>query len=416
MIKPSLQEFIKLSKRNNLIPVYKEFNVDLDTPVSAFLKMKKSDYAFLLESVEGQQKLARYSFLGSDPSLVFRSKGRSIEIRLPHRKSVRRFETKDDPLQEIRRLMKDFKAATVAGLPRFYGGLVGFIGYDMVRFFEKIPDKNPQELDLPDCIFILTDTLLIFDHINHTLKIVANTPLPGPGRLSRASKTKIYRRALKKIETIEKQFHADFHPKKKAFRKKTVFGKVSSNMTKSEFEGMVRKGKGYIKRGDIIQVVLSQRFKTRISCESFDIYRNLRSLNPSPYMYYLRFKGVSLIGTSPEMLVRCEGGLIQTRPIAGTRKRGATDQEDRKLADELLKDEKEKAEHIMLVDLGRNDLGRVSTAGSIKLSEFMNVEKYSRFSSLNLAFFLALSWVSLAFAKASMSSFGTLTPGTFLLK
>ncbi len=198
MIKPSLKEFLKLSKKGNVIPVYKELNVDLDTPVSAFLKMKKSDYAFLLESVEGQEKVARYSFLGSNPSLVFTSKGRSIEISLPHRKSVRRFLTKDTPLHEIQRLMKDFKAASVSGLPRFYGGMVGFMGYDIVRFFEKLPDKNPDDLGLPDSIFILTDTLLIFDHVNHTLKIVANTLLPKSGRASTAEKRRVYEFSLKK--------------------------------------------------------------------------------------------------------------------------------------------------------------------------------------------------------------------------
>ncbi|MFH0827117.1 MAG: anthranilate synthase component I [Candidatus Omnitrophota bacterium] len=377
MIKPTLKEFLKLSKKGNVIPVYKELNVDLDTPVSAFLRMKKSDYAFLLESVEGQQKIARYSFLGSDPSLVFTSKARHIEIRLPHRKSVRRFLTKETPLHEIQRIMKDFKAASVPGLPRFYGGMVGFMAYDMVRFFEKIPDRNPDDLGLPDSIFILTDTLLVFDHVKHSLKIVANTLLPRSGRLSEASKKKLYGRSLKKIESIQRQFHAPLNLRAKAVGKSAGSAKVASNVTKAKFEDMVRKAKDYIRKGDIIQVVLSQRFKARISCEGFDIYRNLRSLNPSPYMYFLQFKGVSLIGSSPEMLVRCEGGLIQTRPIAGTRKRGATDEEDRKLAEELLKDEKEKAEHLMLVDLGRNDLGRVSDAGTVKLSEFMNIEKYS---------------------------------------
>ncbi|MFH1458275.1 MAG: anthranilate synthase component I [Candidatus Omnitrophota bacterium] len=377
MVKPSLKEFLKLTKVANVIPVYSEINADLDTPVSAFLRMKKSDYAFLLESVEGQQKLARYSFLGSDPSLIFRSKARSIEIHFPHRKSVRRFITEDTPLEEIKRIMKGFKATPVPGLPRFYGGLVGFMSYDTARFFENIPDKNPDDLGLDDCIFILTDTILIFDHVNHTIKIVANTLLPKSLRARYAMKKKIYERAVRKIKAIQKLFSASLGPEAQAGKKRAGKSKISPNVTKSEFQNMVKEAKGYIRKGDVIQVVLSQRFKTKIACEEFEIYRNLRSLNPSPYMYFLQFKDVSLIGSSPEMLVRCEGGFIQTRPIAGTRKRGAAEEEDRKLAEELIKDEKEKAEHIMLVDLGRNDLGRVSLAGTVKISEFMNIEKYS---------------------------------------
>jgi anthranilate synthase component 1 len=378
MYRPSLKEFLKLSKKGNLIPVYKQINADLDTPVSAFLKIKESDYGFLLESVEGQEKVARYSFLGNNPSLVFKSKGKNIEILYPQKNKVaHRFITKTTPLEEIKRIMQDFKCVDVAGLPRFYGGLVGYIGYDMVRFFENIPDKNPDDLKLPDAILVLTDTILIFDHVNHTIKIVSNIVLPkGKQKLSNTTKTRIYRQAIKKIESIQKDFKVSLRYIER-FNKRVNKNPLSSNFKKQEFQEIVKKAKKYIKKGDVIQIVLSQRFKIKINRDPFEIYRNLRSLNPSPYMFFLKLKEAVLIGASPEMLVRCEDGLIQTRPIAGTRPRGKTEKEDKKLENELAHDSKEKAEHIMLVDLGRNDLGRVSKSGKIEVSEFMNIEKYS---------------------------------------
>jgi len=378
MYYPSLKEFLKLSSKGNVIPVYKEINADLDTPVSAFLKMKKSDFAFLFESVEGQEKIARYSFLGSNPSFVFKSKASHIEILYPKDKRIARFVTRVTPLDEIKKIMKDFKAVTVSGLPRFYGGLVGFIGYDTVRFFERIADKNPDDFKLPDCMFILTDTLLIFDHVNHTIKIVNNIILPKQGkRLSKAKKSKVYYAAIKKIEATQSDFMKPAAEKEAEDKRRSRKVSVSSNFTKSEFQNIVNKAKSYIKRGDVIQVVLSQRFKLKIERDTFEIYRNLRSLNPSPYMYFLKFKDTVLIGSSPEMLVRCEDGLVQTRPIAGTRPRGKTEEKDKILEKELLNDKKERAEHLMLVDLGRNDLGRVCRTGTVRVNEFMGIERYS---------------------------------------
>ncbi|HTY44928.1 MAG TPA: anthranilate synthase component I [Patescibacteria group bacterium] len=378
MCYPCLKDFLQLCRKGNIIPIYKEINADLDTPVSAFLKTKKSDYAFLLESVEGQEKIARYSFLGSAPALVFKSKGRNIELCYPQARTVR-FTTGTDPLDEIKKIMKGFKTVPVKGLPRFYGGFVGYIGYDMVRFFEELPDKNPDTLGLPDSIFILTDTILIFDHVNHTIKIVANAMLPQGTQkpLSRAQKSRIYRKACAKIESIQQAFDksAVAHARKQGPAAKPL--RISSNFTKSDFASIVTKAKAYIKRGDIIQVVLSQRFRLKLQKQPFDIYRNVRSLNPSPYMFFLQFKDVVLIGTSPEMLVRCEDGLVQTRPIAGTRPRGKSEEEDRLLEQQLLHDTKERAEHLMLVDLGRNDLGRVCKPGQVEVSEFMAVERYS---------------------------------------
>lgn len=375
---PSLKEFLKLSTQGNVIPVYKEIGADLDTPVSAFLKIKKNDYAFLFESVEGQEKIARYSFLGSNPCLIFKSKAESIELIYPNQKRIKRFVTMLSPLDEIKKIMKNFRAVCVKGLPRFYGGLVGFMGYDTVRFFERIPDKNPDDLKLPDSLFILTDTILIFDHVNHTIKIVNNIILPEKTKgFSRPNLTAIYRNAIKRIESIHKGFMEPIVEKKKKPAKRLKKVTVASNFKKSEFQNIVNKAKGYIKEGDIIQVVLSQRFKLKIERDPFEIYRDLRSLNPSPYMYFLKLKGVVLIGSSPEMLVRCEDGLVQTRPIAGTRPRGKTTQEDKILENELLNDKKERAEHLMLVDLGRNDLGRVCRTGTVEVNEFMGIEKYS---------------------------------------
>lgn len=373
MIKPDLEEFLKLSKKGNVIPVYMEVNADLDTPVSAFLKIKQGDYSFLLESVEGQEKIARYSFLGTDPSLIFKSRGRQIEIIDVGKKKSRSFVTKETPLDEIKKIMRDFRSAGLAGLPLFYGGLVGYIGYDTVRFFEKIPDKNKDTLQIPDTFFILTDTILIFDRLNHTLKIVNNVILPKQAGVSK--KRELYQQAIRKIESIYNDFNRFVIQAKPAKQPGRLL--INSNLKKSEFVDMVKKGKEYIKKGDIIQVVLSQRFKVKTQKEHFEIYRALRSLNPSPYMYYLKLKDFSIVGSSPEMLVRCENGLVQTRPIAGTRRRGKNNQEDMSLEKELLADEKEKAEHLMLVDLGRNDLGRISKLGKVKVDDFMRVEKYS---------------------------------------
>jgi len=373
MFKPDFKEFLKLTRKGNVIPVYMEVNADLDTPVSAFLKIKQGDYSFLLESVEGQEKIARYSFLGTNPSLIFKSKGRKIEIIDVGRNKSRSFITKETPLDEIKKIMQDFRSVELPGLPRFYGGLVGYMGYDTVRFFEKIPDKNKDTLGIPDTLFILTDTILIFDRLNHTLKIVSNVILPKQTGV--LNKKKFYQQAIKKIESIYDDF-SRFAIQAKTLKRSGGLS-ISSNLKKQEFMGIVKKAKEYIKKGDIIQVVLSQRFKVRTQKDHFEIYRALRSLNPSPYMYYLKLKDFSIVGSSPEMLVRCENGLVQNRPIAGTRRRGRNIQEDLRLEKELLSDEKEKAEHLMLVDLGRNDLGRISKLGKVKVDDFMRVEKYS---------------------------------------
>ncbi len=373
MIRPTLKEFLNFSKKANVIPVYKEINADLDTPVSAFLKLGRDDYSFLLESVEGQEKIARFSFIGTAPGLIFKSKGKQVEIIYPQKNRKRIFIAKSSPLDEVKKIMQDFRSAEVAGLPRFYGGLVGYIGYDTVRFFENIPDKNKDYLKIPDIFLILTDTLLIFDRLAHTIKILSNVILPEKPSVSK--KKQLYETAVKKIEAIRNSFNKSVIRQDEKNNSKQL--EIKSNFKKSEFTRMVKKGKEYIKRGDIIQVVLSQRFKVKAQKDDFAIYRSLRSLNPSPYMYYLKLKDFSIIGSSPETLVRCENGLVQTRPIAGTRPRGKNEQEDSLFEKELANDEKEKAEHLMLVDLGRNDLGRISKPGKVRVDNFMRVEKYS---------------------------------------
>lgn len=368
---PSKPEFIKLSKSANVIPVYKEIPVGTLTPVSAFRKIGKG-YSYLLESVEGQEKIARFSFIGTEPSMLIKIKADSIAVDKCGR--VKKY-TGIEPLKEIEKMMAGFKAAEIKGLPRFSGGLVGYMGYDTVRFFEDLPDKNPDDLCIPDSIFMMADSLVIFDHFAHKVKIVVNAYLGRPETT--------YDNTVKKIEEIIKALN---EPEKeeslclgsrrdKKIEKKTY--KIESNFTRKEFEGVVRKAKEYIKAGDIIQVVPSQRFHARLNCEPFDVYNALRSLNPSPYMYYLNFNEVKVVGASPELLVRCENGIVETRPIAGTRPRGRNEAEDKKLEKELLADAKERAEHVMLVDLGRNDIGRVCKPGSVKVTDFMFIERYS---------------------------------------
>lgn len=372
---PTPKQFISLTKKGNLIPVYREIFADLETPVSAFLKLSRGkDYAYLLESVEGEEKVARFSFLATDPKLIFKSKGSNIEIidlqKKPFR--ARRFITSVDPLFEIKKLMADFKAVTVAGLPRFFGGLVGFMGYDTVRFYERLPQKNPDDLNLPDMMFMLTDSLVIFDHPNHRIKVVCCCHIENKNKASSA-----YKAAVRKIDRLAKIIEGSIALPELEPPSTDLKVNLVSNFSRKSFMAIVSKAKEYIRQGEIIQAVLSQRMKMKLSSSPFNAYRRLRSINPSPYMYYLKFKKDYIVGSSPELLVRCEDGIVETRPIAGTRRRGKDENEDKLLEKDLLSDIKERAEHLMLVDLGRNDLGRVCVPGSVKVTEFMKVERYS---------------------------------------
>jgi len=368
MYRPSFDEFRQYAEQGNLVPVYRELLADLETPVSAFLKLNSSPYSYLLESVEGGEKWGRYCFLGSNPSIIFRSKGRRVSIQrdgaLVERECV------EDPLEDLKELMREFRPVTVEGLPRFFGGAVGYLGYDMVRFFERLPDDTVDDLNLPDCFFVITDTMVIFDNLSQKLKVVSNA------HITHDNLEEIYEGAIKKIDAIISQL-----------RQPSLVGSVAgtgrahaemhSNFSRDEFERAVVRCKEYIRAGDVIQVVIAQRLRTQIEADPFAIYRALRTINPSPYMFYLKLGNLRLIGSSPEVLVRLEGDAVELRPIAGTRPRGATAEEDARLTEELVNDPKERAEHIMLVDLGRNDVGRIATIGTVKVTELMVVEKYS---------------------------------------
>jgi anthranilate synthase component 1 len=357
-----------LSRGGNLIPVYKEILADLDTPVSAFLKLGERP-SFLLESLEGGEKWARYSFLGVRPSKVITGRGRSIEIT--EAGGIGRLET-DDPIGFLREMMRAYRPVEAAGLPRFSGGLVGYLGYDMVRFIEKLPDRRSPGIEMPDMYLMLTDTMLIFDNLRQTIKVVSNVHLDG------ASPEKAYAEAVGKIDGMIAMLRKPLEvpgdmPAEVGDREEFV----SSFGEKGAFEEAVLRSKEYIRAGDIFQVVLSQRFDRKSGVDPFNIYRALRVINPSPYMYYLDTGEAAIVGSSPEILVRLEGRKITLRPIAGTRKRGQGEDEDVALEEELKADPKERAEHIMLVDLGRNDVGRVAEKGTVKLTELMAMERYS---------------------------------------
>ncbi|MDI6784849.1 MAG: anthranilate synthase component I [bacterium] len=378
MIYPSLSEFREKAKQGNLIPVYKEILADIETPVSAFRKLINQEYAFLLESVEGGEKIARYSFLGSSPSLIFKSKGNEIQIirngTVVEQKQV------NDPLESLKQLLRKYQSVSDQNLPRFYGGAVGYLSYDMVRFMEVLPDKNPDELQMPDAYFMFTDTILIFDHVQHKIKVVSNAHIENSD-IDTAYYTAVDQ-VQQLIEVLREPALSIHKDDKKAENHLpaevlTKTGEITSNYQKAEFESDVEKSKEYIRAGDIFQVVLAQRLETKISADPFNIYRALRSINPSPYMYYLQFGDIKIAGSSPEVMVRVEDRVVEVRPIAGTRRRGKSDAEDDALIEDLLADPKERAEHIMLVDLGRNDVGRVSKYGTVAVTELMAIEKYS---------------------------------------
>ena len=370
MYYPSKEEFVRRSQLGNLVPVYREILADMETPVSAYRKIACGKYSFLLESVEGGERLARYSFLGTDPFLVFKSKGRDVQIIERWRADKIRLENGQDPLHVLKNLLGRYKWVDDPDLPRFCGGAVGYIGYDTVRFFEKLPDDTTDDLDLPDCFFIFTDILVVFDHLKHRMKIVCNPEVGSdPGTT--------YDLAIGKIDEIVERLRQSTAPPKEQASRKAKNVTTASNMTQQEYEKAVLAAKEYIKAGDIVQVVLSQRLSAPLQADTFDVYRALRSVNPSPYMYYLSYDDIKLIGSSPEILVTEDRGMVTTRPIAGTRPRGKTEEEDLALEKELLADEKERAEHIMLVDLGRNDIGRVCKYGTVNVDELMIIERYS---------------------------------------
>ncbi|HJV67087.1 MAG TPA: anthranilate synthase component I [Geomonas sp.] len=367
MYHPDFTTFQTLSAQGNLIPVYREILADLDTPVGAFKKIDDGRHGFLLESIEGGEKWGRYTFLGSSPAVVIRGKDNWVEM--VEGGVVTRVEVAD-PLEYIRCYMERYVPVQVPGIPRFFGGAVGYLGYDSVRHFENLPDQNPRGIDAFDAYFIITDTILIFDSLSQKIKVVSNAHLDGS-----ASPEAAYAEAVAKIEGLITRLKSPLPQTSSAAA--TGHVELNSNIAREEFENAVVRAKEYVKCGDIIQVVLSQRFSGELTVDPFDIYRALRTLNPSPYMFFLRMDETVVVGASPEVMVRKEGSQVELRPIAGTRPRGATTAADEALAQELLADPKERAEHVMLVDLGRNDLGRVCKIGTVKVSELMVIERYS---------------------------------------
>ncbi len=362
------EEVKTLSKKYNVIPVYTEILADVETPLSVFLKLQeKGRFNFLLESAEGGEKWGRFSFMISGSSFYIRTKGSYGEVY--DRGRVRFFETQD-PAGAVEEVIKGFRPYDDPSLPRFWGGLVGYIAYDVVKFYEPVGDENPDPIGACDLYMVLTDGVVIHDNLTGKIKIVYPilTERGVENEYRRAEE--FIRRTIDKLKSQSAR-HISFE------EKDPDLSIWESNFSKEEFEKVVLKAKDYIAQGDIIQVVLSQRFRRVFEGDPENIYRVLRYLNPSPYMYYLDFRELKVIGSSPEVLVRVEGRRIETRPIAGTRPRGKTPEEDRKLEEELLRDEKERAEHLMLVDLARNDLGRVSEIGSVKVEDFMRVERYS---------------------------------------
>jgi anthranilate synthase component 1 len=373
MLKPNEREFETLAAQGyNLIPVWREIAADLETPVSAFLKVTRGDYAFLLESVQGGEKWGRYTFLGSEPAMVLRGRGGRLDLTRPGR-SVEVRSVKS-PLDGLRDEMRRFRACQSPELPRFFGGAVGFLAYDIVRYFERLPTHARDELGTPDLYLMLTDTVLIFDNVRQTLKIVANVALED-----HPSTRAAYRGAAAKIDELIARLDAPARAPRldSAASLNGDVVKLVSNQTREGYMAMVEAAKEYIAAGDVIQVVPSQRFEAPLDSHPFNLYRSLRTINPSPYMFYLRMDDHTLVGASPEVMVRVEGREITLRPIAGTRRRGATEAEDHALERELLADPKERAEHVMLVDLGRNDVGRVAEIGSVEVTELMTVERYS---------------------------------------
>ena len=362
------EEFLSLAAEGTVVPVVKRVMADLLTPVAAYLKIERlSSYSFLLESVEGGEKVARYSFLGFAPEIIVRSRANKVTIERGSSKE----ETDEPMLAVLRRLSGRHIPVRFAELPPFVGGAVGYWSYDAVRWFEKIPDSHPDDIGIDDAVMMFFSRLLVFDHVRHQIHVIANIFTGGQTDGLEVE----YQKAIDDIEAMEARLDDAIEPLPR--RQAADDPRVRSNLSRQKFEQAVIAAKEYIAAGDIFQTVLSQRFEVGLSAHPFEVYRALRVVNPSPYMFFLKIGDQSIIGASPEMLVRATGRRIEYRPIAGTRPRGATETEDLLLGEELRADEKEVAEHVMLVDLGRNDLGRVADYGSVDVTDLMIIERYS---------------------------------------
>lgn len=359
MYTPALEEIEQLSGQGNLAPIFREINADVETPVSAYLKISRPPYSFLLESVEGSEQVARYSFIGTDPVKVIRTGSNEPDGAI-------------DPLMAVEGLLADYTVVPTTYMQRFSGGAVGYLAYEAANYFECLPSPQKDTLKLPEALFMLTTTFVEFDHVRHKMRVVSHV------NLDTNDLAKEYSNAVCRIENIIQRLSSPLtENQSQEFTSTESPVKISSNMSKGKYSDMIDQAKANIVAGEVIQVVLSQRLAYHTEAHPFEIYRTLRTINPSPYMYYLNFDDFQIAGASPEMLVQVEGRTVSTRPIAGTRPRGRTEEEDQRLENELKTDEKERAEHIMLLDLGRNDIGRVSKPGTVKVTEIMDVERYS---------------------------------------
>lgn len=375
MYTPSVKEVIRLSERYNLIPVVRSLMADTETPIRVFQQFYSEKRAFLLESVEGGVKWARFSFIGTDPFLIIRAKNGITEVTKDgESKEI----LEEKPIEVLKSILRSYSSPALPDLPRFTGGAVGFFGYDLLQYYERLPKHRVDDLKMDDIQFMFCDQVIAFDHFKQQLKIIGNVHVPAGA--TDAQIAEAYEATCRKIDGLVERLKRPLpiaHMSHRGIPDDVELGDIRSNVSKETFIDHVEKAKEYIRAGDIFQVVLSQRFEIETTASPLQVYRVLRTMNPSPYMYVLKLDGETIVGTSPELLVRVEEERVETRPIAGTRPRGKTPEEDAALELELLADEKERAEHLMLVDLGRNDLGRVSEFGSVKCDSFMEVERYS---------------------------------------
>jgi len=358
--RPAIEEFRELAKAGNLVPVYREVEADLETPVSAYLKVARGPYSFLLESVEGGERLARYSFIGTEPYRVLRT-------------GPDQPDGASDPLAMVEAELGRFRPVAVPGLPRFIGGAVGYLAFECIHYFEpRVPQASADPVGVPESVFLFTDTLLVFDHVKHHIQVVSHARIGEAGDVNAA-----YAAAIERIDELVELLRQPLTPPPRQGRPTQGDAQSQSNKTPEDYYWMVERARDYIIAGDVIQVVPSQRIARPTSATPFELYRALRAVNPSPYMYFLAMEDFAIVGASPEMLVRVEEGQVDTHPIAGTRRRGADATEDQALEDDLRQDEKERAEHIMLLDLGRNDIGRVARPGTVEVTQMLDVERYS---------------------------------------
>ena len=370
MIQPAFKDFCRLAQQGNLVPIYQELLMDLETPLSFFKRLERDKYAFLLESVEGSERWARYSFLGTCPNRIFQARGNKVEIITNGKRETL---VSDSPLKSLEELLSGYRPVTVPGVPPFFGGALGYVSYNAVEQLQEIQNDKRDPLEMPDIFFLFVQTLIAFDNLKHTIKVIDNVRIDKKTNLRKAYDEGAAR-IHKVISSLQKKPRG-IEPRD--LKEESGKRRFRSNLSLDRFKKAVVKAKEYIKAGDIIQVVLCQRLETETPTDPFEIYRALRFINPSPYMFYLELDNLRVIGSSPETMVRLTGNTIELRPIAGTRPRGSTVEEERALEADLLADPKERAEHIMLVDLGRNDVGRVAKIGSVEVNELMAIERYS---------------------------------------